>query len=112
MPSVGMLRRVRFGAILGESLTEICEKIPRPQNFAFEIAPKSAAPHVLQLGNNPQGFPNTVPSVGVLRRVRFGAVRGEFREPKCSKNFRGRTIFRSKSREIRCGPRATALSPS
>ena len=51
---------------------------PKPQHFGFEIAPKSAVPRVLQPGHDPQRSPDTVPSVGVLWRVRFGAIRGEF----------------------------------
>ena len=47
--------------------------------FAFEIAPDAAVLHMLRLGHDPQRSPNTVPSVGMLRRVRFGAVRGELR---------------------------------
>ena len=54
-------------------------KFPRPQHFGFEIAPKSALLRVLQLRHDPQRSLNTVPSVGMLRRVRFGAIRGEFR---------------------------------
>ena len=80
------MRRVRFGAILGEFLIEFFEIFPRPRNFGFEIAPKAAVPHVLQPGHDPQRSPNTVLSVGMLRRVRFGAIRGEFRTEICE-NF-------------------------
>ena len=38
VPSVSMPRHVRFGAILGEVLTEIFETFSRPRNFAIEIA--------------------------------------------------------------------------
>ena len=51
----------------------------RPQHSGFEIAPKSAVPHVLQPGDDPQRSPDTVPSVGMPRRVRFDAIVGEFR---------------------------------
>ena len=47
------MRRVRFGAILGEFRTEFFENFPRPQYFGFEIAPKTAVPHVLQPGHDP-----------------------------------------------------------
>ena len=71
------MRRVRFGAIFGEFLTEIFENFPRPQHFGFEIAPKSAVPRVLQPAHEPQRSPVTVPSARMLRRVRFRAILGE-----------------------------------
>ena len=94
------MRRVRFGAILGEFLIEFFEIFPRPRNFGFEIAPKVAVPHVLQPGHDPQRSPNTVLSVGMPRHVRFGAILGEFLTEIFENYFRGREIFRSKSREI------------
>ena len=69
---------MRFGAILGGFWIEILEKFMRPHHSGFEIAPKSAVPHVLQPGDDPQRSPDTVASVGMLWRVRFGAIRGEF----------------------------------
>ena len=71
------MRRVRFGAIFGEFLTEIFENFPRPQHFGFEIAPKSALLRVLQPAHEPQRSPVTVPSVRMLRHVRFRAILGE-----------------------------------
>ena len=55
MPGVGMLWRLRFGAILRGNRTEIFETFSRPRNFAIEIArdraeircaPRAAAIHV------------------------------------------------------------------
>ena len=69
-----MLRRVRFGAILGEVSTELFENFPRPARFRLEKAPKRAAPLVLQPGHDPQRSPNSVPSVGMLWRVRLRAI--------------------------------------
>ena len=99
------MRRVRFGAIFGEFLTEIFENFPRPQHFGFEIAPKSALLRVLQPAHEPQRSPVTVPSVRVLRHVRFGAIRGEvlteiFKKISRPRNFsieiaRDRAKFRS-----------------
>ena len=64
--------------IFSEFLIEIFENFPTPQHFGVEIAPKSAVPRVLQPGHDPQRSPDTVSSVGMLWRVRFGAIRGEF----------------------------------
>ena len=65
-----------------------------------EIAPKSAVPHVLQPGHEPERSPDTVPSVGMPRHVRFGAILGEVLTEIFKKKNRGREILRSKSREI------------
>ena len=66
---------------------------------------------MLQLGNNPQGFPNTVPSVGMLRRVRFGAISVQFLTEIFEKFSRPQNFAIETARdraEIRCAPRAAA----
>ena len=81
MPSVGTPRHVRFGAILGEFRIEFRKKFRGREILRSkprEIAPKPAVPHVLQPSHGPQRSPDTVPSVGMLRRVRFGAILSEF----------------------------------
>ena len=105
------MRRVRFGAIFGEFLTEIFENFPRPQHFGFEIAPKSALLRVLQPAHEPQRSPVTVPSVRMLRHVRFRAILGEilteiFETFSRPRNF-AIEIARDRA-EIRCPPRAAA----
>ena len=52
-----------------------------------EIAPKTAVPHVLKPGHDPPRSPDTVPSVGMPRHVRFGAILGELRTEFFEKNF-------------------------
>ena len=71
------MRRARFGAIFGEILTEIFANFPRPQHFGYEIAPRFSLFRVLQPAHEPQRSPVTVPSVGMPRHVRFGAILGE-----------------------------------
>ena len=118
-PSVGMLWRVRSGAILGDFPIEIFEnfrggKILRSKSR--DIAPKSAVPDVLQPGNDPQGFPNTVPSVGMLRRVRSGAILGEFRTEIFEKFSRPQNFaieiarHRAEIAVPNCAPLATAVN--
>ena len=87
-------------------------KIFRGQHrFRLENAPKRAAPRVLQPGHDPQRSPNSVPSVGMLWRVRFGAILGEFLTEIFEKISRPRNfaieIARDRA-EIRCPPRAAA----
>ena len=84
---------------------------PKPQHFGFEIAPKSAVPRVLQPGHDPQRSPDTVPSVGMLWRVRFGAIRGEFLTEIFETFSRPRNFAIETARdraEIRCASRAAA----
>ena len=59
------------------SVTEIFENSPRPLHIWFENVPKSAVFRVPQPGHEPQRSPDTVPSVGMPRHVRFGAILGE-----------------------------------
>ena len=80
-----MLRRVRFRAIRSGFRTENfrktfnfrSRKISRPESR--EIAPKSALPDDAKPCHEASRSPNTVPSVGMLRRVRFRAIRKGFR---------------------------------
>ena len=79
VPGVGMLRSVRFRAVPSGFRTEIFEKVSWPRNFAFGIVRNSVLAADAQPRNDPQRSPITVPSVGMLRRVRFHAVLNGFR---------------------------------
>ena len=107
-----MLCCVRFGADFGPKFSKIFRGRKIFHSKSREIAPKSAVPHVLQPGNDPQGSPNTVPSVGMLRRVRFGAIRGEFRteifEKICGRKNVASEIVRDGTK-IRAARRRAAL---
>ena len=99
MPSVIMLRRVRLHAICGRFRTEIFEKFSRPQIFAFEIARERAE---IRAARRRAALPRPLEVPKHCAERRHAAAREiacDFR-PKFSKNFAGRKILHSKSREI------------
>ena len=94
-----MLRRARFDAVLGGFRIKNFEIFSWPQNFAFEIARDRAEIHAAWLciaSSRPLQVPNIC-----CERQHAAA-----REILCDlerisdRNFRGRKILRSKSREI------------
>ena len=102
MPSVGVLiasDSQRNSNRISPKFSKKCRGRKVLRSKSCEITPKSVPPGGAQLADDPQRFPTTVPSVGVL--IASDSQRNSDRiSPKFSKKFRGRKILRSKSCEI------------
>ena len=115
--SVGMPWHVRFGAILGEVLTEIFEFFSRPRNFAIEIARDRAeirCPPCAAAGLRASQVPRHCAERrhAEAREIRCDSRRNSdrnFRNFFAAAKFYEITIENARDRaEIRCAPRAAA----
>ena len=109
--SVGMLRRVRLRAVLSGNYSDrnfrnfsAAAKIFVRNGVRSRRNPCRLVVRTAQLAHDPRRSPTSVPSVGILWRVRLRAIS----DRKFSKFFGGRKNFRSKSREI--APRSMPAS--
>ena len=77
VPRISVLRRVRLHTISDRFRTEIFENFRGREilrSKSREIAPKSMSLRAARHAHDPQRSPTSVPSVGMLQRVRLRAI--------------------------------------